>query len=327
VGTAERAGVPGSFARAHVIARVAVVACLVGLAGCEDDASAVIVDLKTDLVPVRELVAVRTEVSSTPFAMATGEPRRVETLVTAEQEFLSGVRVAEIEGLAPGTYHVRVSAFGAGERRGALRRWGRQRLRWECGLCRSGLQREGLRGDDDRRVRCVWWLRECVRPERDPVADDHQSHVRRRRVHAGEDDGEPRVLAGRPERDQLRDDLDAVLLGDVRESRDERVELRSVRGEVPRRGYLRVDGIGRVCLPWMREQRGVPHGARCECNVLRRGIATSVLPVPVPGRAVHGARVRGWRVRGGLLLPRLPEPQLLRAVRRAVLSGQSSSPT
>jgi hypothetical protein len=73
-----------------------------------------IVDVKTDLLPVGEFVVIRTEVSREPFEPRVEPGRRIDLLVTADQDFLSGVRVADVEGLATGTSYVRVAALGPG---------------------------------------------------------------------------------------------------------------------------------------------------------------------------------------------------------------------
>ncbi len=87
----------------------------IALCGCGDDATpSLIVDLKTDLVPVVEFVGASTEVSSAPFVAGAARGPGVEVVVSGDQDFLRGVRIAEIDGLSAGPLYVRVSALAAG---------------------------------------------------------------------------------------------------------------------------------------------------------------------------------------------------------------------
>lgn len=85
---------------------------IAAVVGCgESGGASLIVDVKTDLVPVREFVVVRTEI-----ARRAGGPveRRADALVTETAPWLDGTRVAEVEGIDPGTVRVRVSALAPG---------------------------------------------------------------------------------------------------------------------------------------------------------------------------------------------------------------------
>ncbi|MBX3270465.1 MAG: hypothetical protein KF729_09405 [Sandaracinaceae bacterium] len=80
---------------------------LVTLAGCEPGTVDLAVDLRTDFLPGIEFVAVRTELGGTGAS--------TERAALGDRSFLTGARVAELNGLAPGTHFVRltlVDGFG-----------------------------------------------------------------------------------------------------------------------------------------------------------------------------------------------------------------------
>src|SRR5688500_3170485 len=84
---------------------------LVGLlawaAGCTTDPELVI-DVRTDLVPGVEFSVVRVEVASAPIGAAVAE-RHDERAIRPDDDFIRGVRIAELTGLTEGTVHARVS--------------------------------------------------------------------------------------------------------------------------------------------------------------------------------------------------------------------------
>lgn len=89
---------------------LATAATLIASASCADGGGGgLAVDLKTDLVAGRQFVGIRTEIG--PAAFATGEAsatKRVDRLAAAGEDYLSGRRVAELEGLT-GAIAVRVT--------------------------------------------------------------------------------------------------------------------------------------------------------------------------------------------------------------------------
>lgn len=95
---------------AVAVASIAASAC--ALAGCESGTT-LYVDVRTDLVPGREFVSVRTEVSSMEITAGTSSISRVTPAMRGE-DFLRGVRVAEVQGLPGGTSYVRATLLGAG---------------------------------------------------------------------------------------------------------------------------------------------------------------------------------------------------------------------
>lgn len=72
------------------------------LVGCEDAASSIVVDVRTDFVPGAEFFAV--EVRAEPAEGSALMPRRAPALRT--DDFLGGVRVAEWGAVARGRYDV-----------------------------------------------------------------------------------------------------------------------------------------------------------------------------------------------------------------------------
>ena len=79
-------------------------------AGCAEGQSALYVDVRTDLSPGNEFASIRTEISREPFEVsgATSEDA-VDAFARSEADFVAGVRVADVESVAPGTRYVRVS--------------------------------------------------------------------------------------------------------------------------------------------------------------------------------------------------------------------------
>ncbi len=76
--------------------------------GCEGDGSlTLLVELKTDLVPGVEFAAVHTSVATAAEPTVTIAEREVD--VALGRDLTAGRRVAELDGLAPGTYVVTVS--------------------------------------------------------------------------------------------------------------------------------------------------------------------------------------------------------------------------
>jgi hypothetical protein len=71
-------------------------------AGCTEPPGEVLVDLRTDLVPLRELGSVRTELGA----------RRETFVARSIDDFLRGVRIAELGGVARGPQRLRVSLLG-----------------------------------------------------------------------------------------------------------------------------------------------------------------------------------------------------------------------
>lgn len=92
---------PGNLARAVLASTV--------LAACEPSAVLLVVDLRTDLV-ADELDTVRTVVLDAAGATV----REASYAATGDEDFLAGARIAELEGLASGTYRVQVEVSRAG---------------------------------------------------------------------------------------------------------------------------------------------------------------------------------------------------------------------
>lgn len=93
--------------------RLALVAFLL-LAGCEAG-PAVLVDLRTDLVPGAEFQEVEVRLEQREGSAGT-EVDRARRGVGPDERFLEGGRVAELSAPSAGTYHVRVRLFAAGGR-------------------------------------------------------------------------------------------------------------------------------------------------------------------------------------------------------------------
>ncbi len=78
------------------------------LGACEGDGATLVIDVKTDLVPGVELIAIRTELDA---------PRtRVDQVVFRGDDAASGIRAAELAGLADGDHVVDVSLLDAAMR-------------------------------------------------------------------------------------------------------------------------------------------------------------------------------------------------------------------
>jgi len=77
------------------------------LLGCTGDSHVVAVDLRTDLVPGVEFDSVRTVVEA-----GEGSGTFVERIATVDMDFVTGVRIAELE-VAAGTFRIRVEALAA----------------------------------------------------------------------------------------------------------------------------------------------------------------------------------------------------------------------
>lgn len=86
------------------------VAALIAAAGCDDSSAELAVDLKTDLLPGQEFAGVSVEVADHPIAPGeiVDDAHRMESRAAVGQDFVSGRRVAELSGLEPGTWHLRV---------------------------------------------------------------------------------------------------------------------------------------------------------------------------------------------------------------------------
>ncbi len=89
------------------LALLAVIGVVLG--ACDGGGTVLVVDLKTDYVPGRQFVGVRTEVGDPDL---TSIFEREDTIATSG-DYLSGARIAELSGLAPGTAAVRVSLIDA----------------------------------------------------------------------------------------------------------------------------------------------------------------------------------------------------------------------
>ena len=86
-------------------------ALLLLLAGCSSDGLLLTVDLRTDLQPAAEFDGVRTQV------LLAGDERvvlRDEALADPARSYVGGVRIAEADGLASGTYVARVQLVRGG---------------------------------------------------------------------------------------------------------------------------------------------------------------------------------------------------------------------
>src|SRR5688500_10429050 len=98
--------------------RLALVLATAGLAGCScgDESTALLVDLRTDLVPDVEFQLVRVE--GFAGAAASGSPIRAEdAAVLATYDYFTGRRVAELDGMPAGPVMVRTRLLDArGER-------------------------------------------------------------------------------------------------------------------------------------------------------------------------------------------------------------------
>lgn len=71
------------------------------------------VDLKTDWQPGRQFVGVRTEFGTGTGGTFSRIGPAQETVATSGQDFITGRRIAEVEGLEPGEYVVRVSLLAS----------------------------------------------------------------------------------------------------------------------------------------------------------------------------------------------------------------------
>ncbi|MDQ3036234.1 MAG: hypothetical protein M3Y87_27785 [Myxococcota bacterium] len=83
------------------------------LAACSDSGGTLTVDLRTDLSPGNEFVAVRTEISTAPFSADGGledgdAPRSDDAIAVGEEDYVTGRRVAGFTGLPAGSAFVRV---------------------------------------------------------------------------------------------------------------------------------------------------------------------------------------------------------------------------
>ena len=76
------------------------------LSGCSNGGLELVVDVRTDWLAGREFIAVRTTLVD--------EGREEEASAFESDDYLSGVRVAELQGLAPGAHLVRVELVGGG---------------------------------------------------------------------------------------------------------------------------------------------------------------------------------------------------------------------
>lgn len=95
--------------------------CLVLLAGCDDPKTLLLVDLRTDYTPGAEIARVAWVVERDPggSVVQTGErPIRVG------EDLLAGERLTEVEALAPGPVHLRVTLLAATGHEVAARRVG-----------------------------------------------------------------------------------------------------------------------------------------------------------------------------------------------------------
>jgi hypothetical protein len=84
---------------------------LMSLVACEAESNAVLVDLVTDYVPSREFTLVRTELAEPVAEGAPVMARIVERPVAPSDAFVEGARVAELDGIVAGTFHLRVLLF------------------------------------------------------------------------------------------------------------------------------------------------------------------------------------------------------------------------
>src|SRR5687767_7927569 len=84
---------------------------VIGLqAGCSaDESGQLFVDLRSDLAIGREFTGVRTEVWRERPGADTPPLHRVDHIASSADDYVAGVRVAEIRGLPFGIYWVRVS--------------------------------------------------------------------------------------------------------------------------------------------------------------------------------------------------------------------------
>jgi hypothetical protein len=92
--------------------RLAVIAlAVVGSAtlGCSGPGP-IVVDLRTDFVPIRELVRVETTLSSDSTSVSV---RHASHEVSSSADYLAGVRVAELDGVPNGSYRLDVSLLDA----------------------------------------------------------------------------------------------------------------------------------------------------------------------------------------------------------------------
>ncbi len=95
----------GTLARdRRSICRFAFCLSVVGLGGCHDEELLLAVDLRTDLIPNEEFVSVRTLIDGRAHPV---DLERLDGL-----NFLEGARIAELDGLQPGTLRLRVEVRG-----------------------------------------------------------------------------------------------------------------------------------------------------------------------------------------------------------------------
>lgn len=114
-----------------VVVPVVGVVVLLSLAGCAGGGGArLVVDVKTDLRPGVDFVAVRTEVASDA---PDGIRRADTTSALAGEDFVTGVRVTELEALPRGEYSIRATLVDAAAR-AVVARATRVRLRGDLGV-------------------------------------------------------------------------------------------------------------------------------------------------------------------------------------------------
>lgn len=97
-------------------ARALVTACLFALGCSGGGGHDLAVDLVTDYVPLREFRIARTDLldERPDPSMPMRALRSAEHAARGEGDYVSGVRIAELDGLPSGTYHVRVLLIGDG---------------------------------------------------------------------------------------------------------------------------------------------------------------------------------------------------------------------
>ncbi len=103
-------------------AALAAASCLTSLAACDASAVGLLVDLKTDLVPGRDFTGIRVEIATEDFAAGGSALRVQEQLARRADDFISGERIGEFDGLPRGTTHVQVTLLRAGDEVVARRR-------------------------------------------------------------------------------------------------------------------------------------------------------------------------------------------------------------